>query len=473
MKFFNPLLQSPEKAFLVLGLLGGVLVLTVTPPFQVADEYGHFVRAYQISEGSLTGIRQGDSAGDILPKSLSVMADLLSPGMSTYEQGNGIPHHPERKFDLHLLNKAFQIPLNPSEKQFSIFPNTVLYWPATYFPEALAIYFGRQIHLPPLSLFYLGRITHLFLSLALGFYTLRIMPTGKWCLVLLMLTPMAMYQRSSASGDAMMNSLSFLYIALALKFILLPNQILNLKSVMALGILASLVALAKQAYFLMPLLLFLIPGESFGGKKKKMASLLLILMIAWGGIVAWSWHIKKIATPQVEGANPVQQLSFIIANRILFLKIIMDPLIPFTLLKQYIGWLGWADIHFPVFFYCLAYAVLFFVGLCDVSIPLTLNQRIFFLALVYTSYLLIVSLIYLTGMKVGAINVVGIQGRYLIPFLPLLFVACQCLKPGQDPLQIYVPKVAIAWQMIAILFTTLFLLGRFYWTTAPLTFISL
>ena len=448
----------------------------MTPPFQVADEYGHFVRAYQISEGSLTGIRQGDSAGDILPKSLSVMADLLSPGMSTYEQRNGIPSHPDRKFDLHLLKKAFQIPLDPSDRQFSIFPNTVLYWPATYFPEALAIYFGRQIHLPPLSLFYLARITHLFLSLALGFYTLRIMPTGKWCLVLLMLTPMAMFQRSSASGDAILNGLSFLYIALALKFILLPKQTLNLKSVMALGVLASLVALAKQAYFLMPLLLFLIPEGSFGGKKKKMASLFLILAVACGGILAWSWHINKIATPQFEGANPVRQLSFIIAHPFLFLKIILDPGIPFTsmcLLEQYIGWLGWLDVQFPTFFYYLAYAVLFFVAFSDASIPLTLMQRVVFLALVYASYLLIISLIYLTGMKVGSANVVGIQGRYLIPFSPLLFLACQSSKPGQDPLTIYAPNVTIIWQMIAILFTTLFLLGRYYWTNSALTFISL
>jgi uncharacterized membrane protein len=152
----------------------------------------------------------------------------------------------------------------------------------------------------------------------------------------------------------------------------------------------------------------------------------------------------------------------------------VDSLSQFTsmnLLEQYIGWLDVGG--FPAFFYCLAYAVMFIVAYCDVSMPLTLMQRIVFLALAYASYLLIVSLIYLTGMKVGAINVVGIQGRYLIPFAPLLFLACQSSKPGQEPFKINAPGVTILWQLIAILFTTLFLLDRYYWTTAALTFISL
>src|SRR4029079_8068336 len=45
--------MTPERTVLVVGLLGGLLFVAATPPFQAPDEPNHFARAYQISEGVL------------------------------------------------------------------------------------------------------------------------------------------------------------------------------------------------------------------------------------------------------------------------------------------------------------------------------------------------------------------------------------------------------------------------------------
>jgi uncharacterized membrane protein len=41
---------SPEKAFIFVGIIFGILFLLLTPPFQVPDEPNHFFRAFHVSE---------------------------------------------------------------------------------------------------------------------------------------------------------------------------------------------------------------------------------------------------------------------------------------------------------------------------------------------------------------------------------------------------------------------------------------
>ena len=51
---------APGRFVLVAVLLFGATFAVVTPPFQVADESGHFYRAYRVSEGRLDLSRRPD-----------------------------------------------------------------------------------------------------------------------------------------------------------------------------------------------------------------------------------------------------------------------------------------------------------------------------------------------------------------------------------------------------------------------------
>ena len=51
-------LFTAAKMFLPLAWIFGTLFALITPPFQVPDEFQHFYRAYQVSEGRLTAYRQ-------------------------------------------------------------------------------------------------------------------------------------------------------------------------------------------------------------------------------------------------------------------------------------------------------------------------------------------------------------------------------------------------------------------------------
>lgn len=50
----------PERAFLLLAILLGVVFIFVTPPFEVPDEGAHFYRSYQVSVGRLLPQENGE-----------------------------------------------------------------------------------------------------------------------------------------------------------------------------------------------------------------------------------------------------------------------------------------------------------------------------------------------------------------------------------------------------------------------------
>src|SRR5438034_2263054 len=61
---------KPHFVFLVFAVAGGLLLLVLTPPFQVPDEPSHFYRAYAISEGHFTARLQRGSPGEMLPAAI-------------------------------------------------------------------------------------------------------------------------------------------------------------------------------------------------------------------------------------------------------------------------------------------------------------------------------------------------------------------------------------------------------------------
>lgn len=49
---------NAAKSFLFIFLLFGTLMVFLTPPFQVPDEINHFYRAWQVSTGSFSPVKQ-------------------------------------------------------------------------------------------------------------------------------------------------------------------------------------------------------------------------------------------------------------------------------------------------------------------------------------------------------------------------------------------------------------------------------
>ncbi len=206
-----PALQ-PCRVFLLLGLLSGLLLVLLTPPFQAPDEYSHFYRAYHISEGHLTARLFDHRVGAELPKSLKKLLMF-----------NHLPFNTEARADAQLFRQALEIPLLKDDRTFVDFNNTALMSPLPYLPEATVIAIGRLAHTRPILLVYAGRLANLLTWVLLVFLAIRAAPAGKWLIAVLALMPMSIFLAASLSYDACTIGLAYLTTAFLLRIMLAPR----------------------------------------------------------------------------------------------------------------------------------------------------------------------------------------------------------------------------------------------------------
>jgi len=450
--------ENPEKAFLRIGLIFGILFLLVVPPFQVPDEPNHFFRAYQLSEGEIIGEKQDNNAGGLLPKSLVDSMLLWS----------NLPFHPEQKTTSKQFIEALNIPLEPQKNTFVGFPNTVLYSPVAYLPQVLGIALGKLFYFSPIVLMYLGRITNLIVAVYITFLSIKITPAFKWVFFLLALTPMATFQRASLSADSLINSISILLLAIVFKYAFDLNKAkIGRCDIGVLFILSLLLSLSKQAYFLVPFLCFLIPPAKFGSQKKYwvVCSLLcLTSVIAW---VFWSFVVKDVYVPlRPDVAIANEQARFVLSNPTKFAVIAFKDFNTSLTgyLKQFIGILGWLDTILPNALALSYPAVMLFISVIDshanVIVPLQAKLKGF--AVWFTTVFLIYLLSYFTWTPVGQASIEGIQGRYFIPIAPLLFLLFYNRKISLNIRDSKIDVVLVCYSLFALVISLIVLLDRYY-----------
>src|SRR4051794_7427052 len=142
---------APGRFVLVAVLLFGATFAIVTPPFQVADESGHFYRAYRVSEGRL----------DLLQTPGRKEAPLPVNVRGTVKLFGDLAFHAERRTSARAILEAFRIPLAPERREPVSFPSTLQYTFVPYLPQALGIAAGRLFGAPALALLYLARLANL------------------------------------------------------------------------------------------------------------------------------------------------------------------------------------------------------------------------------------------------------------------------------------------------------------------------
>ncbi len=414
----------PERAFLLLAILLGVVFIFVTPPFEVPDEGAHFYRSYQVSVGRLLPQENGEGGvyrgGGILPESIIYTCHTAT---------GGVPFHPEVKVDMEKnILPLFDVRLDPKKKAFIAFPNTASYPFVPYIPQAVGIALGRIIGLSPLSLMYLGRLTNLIVWIFLIYLSIRITPIGKWVLFLAALTPMSLFMGASLSGDAATNGLTFLFIALMMRYGLDKGPELRPREKAMVFALTIMLALCRTPYFLVVFLFFIVPVEKFESSRNywtfcgALVVSALVINVGWlvmNGVSMTSYLLKGDVSPH-------DQFLFIVGNPFQYIEIMARTLWQHRLsfFISHFGVLGWLDTLLPLNLLYMYAAVLMLTALVDGngSIGLTLLQRgiigvifLAFTAAVFTA-------IYLTWTQVRAPIIEGIQGRYFIAFSPLFYL---------------------------------------------------
>jgi uncharacterized membrane protein len=448
---------DPAKAFAWVGLPLGMLLVALTPPFQVPDEPNHFYRAYQVSDGGLVPQRTAESVGGSLPRSLPRLADSVI---------GKVPFNPDIKPDLDIWRRAFAIPLLPDDRIGATFPNTALTGPIAYLPQAIGIELGKIVGASALVVFYFSRLASVLLCVALTALAIHWLPVRRWTCALLSLLPMVLVVRSSASSDGPTLALTMLALATCLRQADPGASAVRPRVPWTLFSVAGLMALGKPPYGAVTFLAFATPPRVLGGMKRYvsvMLALMVVFVVAQG---AWAIALRGRTALSAPGSDPPAQLTYIADHPVdagVFLLWDFIRSAP-ALAYQAIGVLGWLDAPIPI-------PAAVFLGLIVVLValgepfPPSSAVRSFrwpgaVIGLVGALTLHAMNFVWWT--PPGAPYVAGIQGRHLLPFVPFLFLAVSAPAWIARPLAMARPLLVIAFLVVSATVTTVTIVSRYY-----------
>ncbi len=391
------------------------------PAFQSPDEPAHFARADQVSHGSLVGTRFGatDSGGWV---------DSAIPLASAHYAR--VPFNPAAKLTRDEVAASRQVRWS-GQARLSGFRNTVNYGPLFYLPQAAGISIGRGIGLGVVDSLVLARIANGLACCVLAFVALRLCTFGKRAMFSVLCWPMTLALSASSSHDGLLIASAALMIAIASR-VSTENR-----PATTLELTAFLIALVggvtgRPPHIAFAGLLPLLFRRSTAGASPLTWRIRLALLSAAMLCVAWIVLVQAYTMSATlrDGPDAVEagpsisgQIAYLRANpgampSIVYRTIVLGwkPLITMA-----IGVLGWLDTLMPSWYYWLAMASFVAALVADRNLGLLSSRRIAlagwaslvaFTAITYIS-------IYLTWMRVGAPDVLGVQGRYLLAGLPL------------------------------------------------------
>ena len=417
MKAKNKILAliTPPAVFLLLAITVGVLLVFINPPFEAPDEGSHFKRAFQISEGGIFATKNDQGVGGVIPKNISGVESFFRNWLSDKRNATSFKE----------ISEQTKINIG-DEREFAQFPNTALYSPLPYLPPIIGILLARLFSDSVLWIFYSARIVNLLFYLLLVFLAIKTAPVLKWVFLMLGALPMSLFLAASASPDALTIGLSFIFIAYILKLALGEKTLTKVDFALLL-ILAIAISLAKTAYLLLPLLILIIPKAKFANIKTSYLYKSVILAAAFISGLGWYLVANRFFVPILPEVNPSGQLVWILSHPLYYLHFFIYHLVKWfsdPASQSIIGQFGWLDTFLPLWVISSYKIVLVVTFLFEEKqkIISAWGKIISFLIFFATAEV-ITLIMYLTWNSVGSDKINGLQGRYFLPLLPLLFIS--------------------------------------------------
>ena len=396
-------------AFLLYGLVATALFGINTPPFQVADEPIHFMRAAQIAEGDLVGTRFAQTlpggkteltgGGSIDPALVAAATPFFA-----------LPFHPELR-----AKRADWAPnIHWSSKRALVSFPTANYPPFFYLPAAAGVLAGRELGLSVVQTLYLSRLLTGLVAVGLGALAIAIAGgAAPWIFTILTL-PMSLSLMASVSQDALLIACGALAGALLVRGIRQPAAAGG-TLLAGLVVALSLVATARPPFGALALLPLGLPRVQLW--RRLVACLVVVIStLAWARIAAVT-SMTNYGT--IVGADPAAQIQFMLHQPLLALKAIAAALtMSKAYLTEFVGMLGWMDTSLPLYYYKIA-AVMLVVAAAAAMLGtrgkrMTAGNYLAIAAGVALASLGVFLVQYVAWTAPGHAIVDGIEGRYFL-----------------------------------------------------------
>lgn len=454
---FGLLCRSPGKAsgkilpletvFLIAALLFGAIYLYVLPPLSAPDEACHYITAYRLSN-RLMGLPATDQEGKVLIREEDWFAEDSGGDYQVYVREDGSLAAEDESADaakvlgqilteetyrlIHEKGTAAAAPSGENSTALSVHL-PVATTPFAHVMPALGITLARILGLNSLGLLYLGRLMNLIFYAVAAWLAMRRLPFGKEVLFGVALLPMSIHLSASFSYDAFIMAGMFYFTACCLDLAYRAERV-RPADVLALTLVMAAVGPCKMVYAVLTGLCLLIPVRKFGGRGKWLLSAVCVLG-AWGIAMA-------LVNGQTVAAYATGTDTYIIwaeESGYSLSLLLHRPLKTMAMFYQTFLWqlehyhlttigayLGNVDVVLDV-----PYAVVLFFtcGLLGLAfrkpgepLILTGGRRVWIWLVCLALVIALLFSMLLAWTPVGSKVICGVQGRYFLPFLPVLLM---------------------------------------------------
>lgn len=431
-----------SEIFFLLSMPYLLILVFLTPPFQVPDEPEHYFYARAITTGHIFP-RDLDGTG--------VGGTVTQADIELVTAFDGIKFHPEVKATRQMYEAARQVE-GANTWVVQNYWGAAIYPPVAYAIPAVAMLLADAAGFDRLDAFYAGRAANALLfalSVALAIW---ITPVGKAAFAAIFLLPMSLFEAASFSADAPTYALTALICAIMMR--LATSTPDGTRTLWLVGILIAVLSTIKS-----PLVALIIPLAALALRNSKKTALFLVSLVAsvW---LAWTvgfMSMDGFAARQktLVDVSSSEQIRYILGNPFVIFEISLTTirLWWWDYVSSGIGILGWLDTGLSRLFYIFSIIVLIFVFIGSVSanrveLPKFFRWSLFASAI--SASALIFGALYLTWTPVGFTSVQGVQGRYFIPILLIMAISVSNMNASR-----YSRSISAATYGVIFLFATI------------------
>lgn len=437
-----------ETVFLFTAIFFGMVNLYVLPPLSAPDEARHYISAYRLSN-RLMGLPETGEDGKVIIRAEDWFAEDSCGDYQPYLTEDGMLATDEAGADgakvlgqvlteetyglIHEKGVGFGM---EEEKQALSNHQSVVTTPAAYLAPALGITFARILGLNSMGLLYMGRLFHLLLFVAVMYLAIRMLPFGKEVMFGVSLLPMTIHLSSSYSYDVLIIS-GVCFLTSYCLYLAYEAEQVRKRDVLVLAVTMAVVGPCKLVYTVFMGLCLLIPVKKFGSWKQWFLSAGCVLT-AWG-IAMVLVNGQTVASYATETENYIDwageagySLTLLLHQPVRTLQMIYQTIVwqaeyyHQTMIGAYLGHVDLVlDVPYVIVMFFTAGLLMLAFRKPGETQKLTGGKRIWcwILCAACTGALLLS--MFLAWTPVSSKVICGVQGRYFLPFLPLVLMACK------------------------------------------------
>lgn len=386
----------------------------IFPPFTVPDEFTHYRAAYHVSNQMLFDFADEQSA-------LRMRADDFeyceNSSNSLYAQDyiSDMGYDRLSCADGKIVTTHYGYMTNKAVVY--IFPST-------------GISLARIIGLGPYWTFQAGRLFNIIQCIVMVYFAIKIIPFGKSALATISLLPISLHIISSVSYDA------FTYGGVTLIFAYIAKLIYSKKSIgwkqlLLLSVMIVLVIPQKVVYIGVAALVLIIPKDRFAKPKWHFGFKCILGLVAVASILALQMkNASKLAADTLTYSESAGfSISYVLTHIPQVLNMLFNSIIDLGdfYVKSTISYFGFFELQTP-WFMAIPFVVIIalaFMRSEDEPEPFRLIERIYSFLLFGIVFVLVELLLLIDWTPLSSTQILGVQGRYFIPALPLLIITAR------------------------------------------------